>query len=321
MNINETIKEAQKLLSENTEWKNRYTKYAKKLLENNDNIKSHRNTFNKFPPLYFYISTTEAQKAKSNLYLDVRYCGQSVATLKANKKGITISTKKQDVRNLRDFDCDIQLNEIPWRDKQASDFRKFFRDRPYLRNKSDKNKGNAEHNVEHLLLSEFSKKESLNKQILYIQPIRICGIRFGMPTPISASNHKELKYADSKGGGIDIFARTGKGHGTYLTVIEVKDENNSKEPPKDALKQSIKYAVFIRELLRSDSGQDWYKIFGFSGKIPKKLTIRAVSAMPDDNIDVSFAKNIYPIGDDKIECHYIYFKYDGKQLNDFQTSL
>ena len=114
MNINETIKEAQKLLSENTEWKNRYTNYAKKLLENNDNIKSHRNTFNKFPPLYFYISTTEAQKAKSNLYLDVRYCGQSVATLKANKKGITISTKKQDVRNMRDLDCEIQLNEIPW---------------------------------------------------------------------------------------------------------------------------------------------------------------------------------------------------------------
>ena len=143
-----------------------------------------------------------------------------------------------------------------------------------------------------------------------------------MPTPISASNHKELKYADSKGGGIDIFARTGKGHGTYLTVIEVKDENNSKEPPKDALKQSIKYAVFIRELLRSDSGQDWYKIFGFRGKIPTQLTIRAACAMPDDdNIDVSFAKNIYPIGDDKIECHYIYFKYDGKQLNDFQTSL
>lgn len=319
--IKEVIKEVQELLEENSEWKRRYHEYAEKLLVNNDIVKSHKRTFNEFPPLYFYLSTTNAKNAKSNLELDVRYRGQSVARLKATKNDITISTKKQDVRNLRDFDCDIQLNDVTWRDKQVTQFRKFFRDRSYSRNKNDKNKGNEEHNLENLLLSEFSKRKSINKQILYIQPITICGIRFGMPTPISASSHKTSKYSNQYGGGIDIFARTGKGRGTYLTVIEVKDENKLGEPPKDALIQSIKYAVFIRELLRSDCGQNWYKIFGFSGEIPKKLTIRAVSAMPDDNIDVSFAKNIYPIGDDKIECHYIYFKSDGEKLTNFQTSL
>jgi hypothetical protein len=143
-----------------------------------------------------------------------------------------------------------------------------------------------------------------------------------MPTPISASNHKApLKYSKSKGGGIDILARTGRGPHATLTVIEVKDENTDKEPPEAALKQAIQYAVFIRELLRSDCGEAWYKIFGFTGGIPKNLKIRVACAMPDDNLDKSFAKKTCSIGSDTIECHYIYFKYDGKRLSDFQTSL
>jgi hypothetical protein len=321
MNIENIIKEAQELLLNNSEWKNRYNGYADNLLANIDVIKSNRSRFNEFPPLYFYISTTNANSAKTKLLLDVRYRGQSVATLKANKNSITISTKRQDDKNLRDFNCKIKLNDIPWQETQVSEFRKFFKNRANSRNDNDKNKKNEEHNVENLLLLEYSKRVSDNKQITGIQPVKICGNRFGMPTPISASNHKALRYANQYGGGIDIFARTGRGLATYLTVIEVKDENNSKEPPGDALKQSIQYAVFIRELLRSDCGENWHKIFGFNGAIPKNLTIRAVCAMPNDNSDQSFAKQTYLIGVDKIECHYIYFKYDGKQLSDFQTSL
>jgi hypothetical protein len=102
-------------------------------------------------------------------------------------------------------------------------------------------------------LTEFSGK---GKQIKKIKPVRYQGIRFGMPTPLGASDHKKLKYSGFRGGEIDILARTGRGRATYLTVIEVKDENKQNEPPKDALKQAIKYAVFIRELLRSESGKD-----------------------------------------------------------------
>ena len=315
MRIIDIIKEAQDLLLKNSEWQNRYKGYADNVIANIAFIKLNRNRFNEFSPLYFYISTTNAKNAKTKLSLDVRYRGQSVATLKANQNDIAISTKDQDDKNLRDFNCDINLNDISWRETQVSEFRKFFKNRQNSRNTGN-NKKNEEHNVESLLLSEFSKRNSKSKQITGIQPIKIGGIRFGMPTPISASNHKALKYSKQSGGGIDIFTRTGKGRATYLTVIEVKDENNSKEPPKDALKQAIQYAVFIRELLRSDCGDNWYKIFGFSGIIPNILTIRTVCA-----IDKSFAKQTYLIGNDKIECHYVYFKYDGKQLSDFQTSL
>ena len=321
MNIEGIIKEVQEYLIKNSEWKDRYEGYADNLLANIGHIKLNRKRFNEFPPLNFYISTTNAKNAKAKLILDVRYRGQSVATLNVKQNDIIISTKKKDDKNLRDFNCDIKLNDISWREKQVSEFRKFFKNRDNSRNINVQNKKNEEHNVESLLLSEFSKRLRTHKQITGIQPVKICGNRFGMPTPLSASDHKELKYANQYGGGIDIFARTGKGHATYLTVIEVKDENKYKEPPKEALKQAIQYAVFIRELLRSDSGEYWYKLFGFKGTVPKKLTIRAVCAMPDDILDKSFAKLTGLIGDDKIECHYVYFKYDGKQLSDFQTTL
>ena len=323
MNIETTIKEAQRLLSENeAEWMKRYKGYAKAMLSNEDYIITNRRKFYEYAPLRYYISTTNAKGTRNHLSLDVRYRGQSVALLKVTRSDVTISTKGKNTNNSRDFDCKIELNDVKWNESDAQIFRNFFKNRENIRN-SNNNKKNEEHNVESLLLSEFSKRNSKDKHILGIQPVKFCGIRFGMPTPISASDHKKpLKYAKQNGGGIDILTRTGGGgHSTYLTVIEVKDENNSKEPPEDALKQAVQYAVFIRELLRSGCGEDWYKLFGFKGKIPQSLKIRVACAMPDDILDMSFTKTTYPIGSDTIECHYIYFKYDEQRLSNFQTSL
>lgn len=320
MNIEDIIKEAQELLLKKTEWKNRYKEYAE--LINVDFIKSNRNRFREFPPLYFYISTANAKKAKRRLLLDVRYRGQSVAILKACQNDIVFSTKDKEINNQKHFGCNIELNDISWSDKKACEFRKFFKNKVSTRN--NEVKSNDEHNIENLLLIEFSKRSRYNKQITGIQPVKMCGCKFGMPTPISASNHNLLSYSGPSGGSIDIFARTGGGRNTYLTVIEVKDENKPKETPKDALKQAIQYAVFIRELLRSESGLNWYKTFGFKEtlqKLPDILTIRVACAMPDDILDKSFARQTYSIENDKIECHYIYFKYDGKQLSDYQSSF
>ncbi len=322
LNVDNIIKEAQKLLIENkTEWVERYEGYAKATLSHIASIAKNRRKFHEYPPLRFYISTTNVKNARNMLLVDVRYRGQSVATLKATQTGVVISTKRQNVNNKKHFNCNIELSDVSWRGPEAQKFREYFKTAENTRN--NKGKKNEEHNVESLLLSEFSKRSSKDKPIRGIQPVKICGMRFGMPTPISASDHKNpLRYAKQYGGGIDFFARTGGGsHSTYLTIIEVKDENKSTEPPKDALKQAIQYAVFIRELLRSDCGADWYQIFGFSGKRPQSLMIRVACAMPDDILDESFANKTYPIGNDVIECHYIYFKYDGKQLSNFQTSL
>ena len=320
MDIAETIKETQDLLARNPEWRTRYAGYANSLGANNAFIKKIRRKFKEIPTLPYYISTTNAKNAKSNLLLDLRYRGQSVATIAADNNSILVSTEKQDSKNKRDFNCVIELRDNDWNGRETSEFRSFFKNRKNTRNGGD-NKKNDEHHVESLLLTEFSKRKGKGKQIIGIQPVKICGTRFGMPTPLSASNHKKLKYSKHYGGGIDIFARTGKGRSTYLTVIEVKDQNTTNEPPQIALQQAIHYTVFICELLRSASGDEWYKIFGFNGKVPKTLKLRAVCAMPDDNADKSFERQTYQIEQDEIECHYIYFKYDGKQLSEFQTSL
>ena len=320
------IKEAQDLLLLNSEeWKPRFNGYAENLLVN-IREKTHplyARQFKEFPPLRFYVSTSDIKNVSSPICLDVRYRGQSVASLKTSSKGNTISTKKRNETNLRDFGCKIKLDNDDWKSSLASDFRSFFKNREDSRNKTIDNKGNEEHNAESLLLTEFSKQSSVNKQLLNIQPVKLFGIKFSMPTPLSASNHsKPAKYTKSYRGAIDIFARTGKGsRDTDLTVIEVKVENNSKVLPQGALKQGLEYAVFIRELLRSEKGQDWYEIFGFSGKLPKKIKIRVACAMPDDFIDKSFENKKHVIGCDEIECHYIYFKYDGKKITNLHSSL
>ena len=320
------IKEAQDLLLlHKEEWQPRFNGYAEKLLANIKD-KTHplyARQFKEYPPLRFYVSTSNIKNTLSPILLDVRYRGQSVATLKTGSKGNTISTKTQEKTNLRDFGCKIKLENDDWKSPLATDFRSFFKNRENSRNKTVDNKGNEEHNAESLLLTEFSKQSSVNKQLLNIQPVKLFGIKFSMPTPLSASHHsKPVKYTKNYRGAIDIFARTGKGgKDTYLTIIEVKIENNSKVRPQDALKQGIQYAVFIRELLRSEKGQDWYEIFGFKGKLPKKLKIRVACAMPDDCIDESFANKKHAIGCDEIECHYIYFKYNGKKISNLKSSL
>lgn len=64
-------------------------------------------------PLNFYLSITNGKISKKTLTLDLRYCEQNVATLKSNKTGITISTKKLKENNERDFNFTIELNNLP----------------------------------------------------------------------------------------------------------------------------------------------------------------------------------------------------------------
>lgn len=320
--LKETIKEVQNVLESNDEWLERYKGYAEAISTNKNSIKINSKNFHEWTPLNFYLSISKGKIAKKTLTLDLRYRGQNVATLKSNKTGITISTKNQKNNNERDFRCTIELNDVAWRSEEAKKFRQFFSEGPKRLTTTD-NKGNEEHNIESLIVTEIAKSSSVDKQILGIQPVDFENFRISMKTPISASKKNKLKYSKQSGGSIDILARSGQGKGTYLTVIEVKDENNKKEPPLTALKQAIRYAVFIRELLRSEIGNDWYKLFGFNKDVPEKLRIRVACAMPDNDPDKSFAKKELLIENDILECHYIYFKYDkeNNQLTDFQTSL
>jgi len=330
--IKETIEDARKFLKEN-QWVDRYKRYAESLKSYAESLKSkedfikeiHKN-FKKWQPLYFYISISKIEKAGNRLVLDVRYMGQIVAELTCNKNGqVTISTKKYEPKNQRNFSCKIQLGNEDWQGEKAAAFCTYFKDREPVRN--DGKKGNAEHNIESLLLTEFSKSGE-DKPLRGIQPVRFAGFRFAMPTALSAS--KGLRFAEKRGGGVDILARSGSGWHTRLCVIEVKDEYKKKEPPQKVLQQAVAYAVFIRELLRSEAGPLWWELFGFYREMPApgKLTLYAACAMPprepgNKPDDESFAEMRLDVGGDSIECHYIYFHKagDNASLQSLKTSL
>ncbi len=143
-----------------------------------------------------------------------------------------------------------------------------------------------------------------------------------MPTPLSASNMKKLKYFGYSGGGIDIIARIGSGYATKLCIMEVKDENVSNEPPAKAIQQGLAYATFIRELLRTDNGKEWWKLFGYSHKLPEQIELYVSCVMPStNNNDTTFADKTINIDQDSIHLHYIYFQEKNNCVEDMVTSL
>lgn len=319
--FDDVINHVDKLLSNNSEWIDRYEKYAKAIKKNIPLIESKKKLFHQWPPLFLYMNISNA-KGKMDFHL--RYQGQDVAVLKADNSRAIISTKTFDKKNLRDFNCNIKLDNSNWRSKEASQFREYFSSNPKRTKTSGK--GNEEHRIESLLLTELSKKKSQDKIICGIQPVTIGRIsRFQMPTPIKASKIDKISYSGRYGGGIDILARVGKGKGTKLCIMEIKDQNTSKEPPKKVILQGIAYATFIHELLRYANGDKWWKLFGFSGTIPKSLEILVGCAMPlslnQALNDKSFAltKIHFPHHKkDSLTLHYFYFQ---ENLGFIDTSL
>lgn len=319
--FDQAIKEAKDLLDSKREWVERYKRYSERIIRNTKNIRNKKNQFNQWTPLYLYMNVGSAQKAANNATFNLRYRGQNVADLEVGGT-ITIKTKKYDNENERDFGCKIKLNN-EWKSKEATEFRKHFKKYP-LRSKTKENKGNEEHRIESMFLTELSETAGKLKhdKLHWIQPVKMASTaRFQMPTPFSAS--RKLAYAGKNGGGIDILARVGNGPHTNLCVMEVKDEYSSNEPPQKALAQGLKYATFIRELLRSTSGEDWWKIFGFTGKMPKNLSIHVACVMPFDKNGESekIAYDSLHLENDTFKLEYIYFKEENNIIKSIETSF
>lgn len=311
------IDETRGLLTENPEWQARYRAYAEDIQANEGYIETVRSGFREWAPLMLYLNVSNAKRAKQHLIFELRYLGQTVAQLRY-KTTLLLDTAGYDALNQRDFGCTLSAHGVPWDSSAAAAFRSFFKTREAQRNPDGKS--NEEHRLESLLLGEFSK--ATGKSLPFIQPVRVAKLRFPMPTPIRASRHDQVKYSGPRGGGIDLFARMGKGKGTSLAILELKDENTAKEPPRDALKQAISYAVFIRELLRSEAGPAWWRLFGFGGSIPDRLKLVAACVMPTGQYDdESFAGMELAVGKDIIQLHYIYFTEHQNAISDIRTSL
>lgn len=325
--FNKIIVNTRNELFNNSEWIDRYSKYAEEIDKNITIIKNAKKYFHQWKPLYLYMSVSKSKNVSlSKVSFDLRYAGQKVADLfVVDTKPLLIIDKNTALHNQRDFKCSIGEVRTDWLSREAQKFRQHFRQYPLRENTID-NKGNDEHRCESMLLTEFSKSSSKEKhnKLSWIQPVLIGDFaRFQMPTPLKSSSlDKGIKYAKQYGGGIDILSRVRSGNRVKLCIMEVKDENISKEPPQKAVAQGLSYALFIRELLRSTCGKQWWKIFGFSGNIPNKLQLLVCCVMPSNkNNDISFSNKKFSIENDEFELHYIYFKDNHINITDIESSL
>lgn len=315
------IENTQQLLRGNSEWQTRWAGYAGNISRKKKLIESIRSSFREWSPLCIYVTTTSAKNAKKSIVFELRYMGQAVAKLTGNQDGNhTLSTKYKycEKSNLDNFGCNIRLSDVDWCGDEAREFRYYFKKREESR---EGKRSNNEHRLESLILTEFFKTESKDKALLHIQPVTpIKNVRFPMPTYIKASNHKKVGIGY---GHIDILARVGSGGATHLCIMELKDVNESTEPPKDTVKQALVYATFIRELLRSNCGTDWWRLFGFRGKLPEKLMLYAACVMPSIKCnDTSFhGLDPLPIDEDTIMLHYLYFEEENNKLKFPSTSI
>lgn len=303
----------------NIDWKKQYRDYANKILNNNKKIQENRKTFRIPKPLECYLTLGNAIKGKTTY--DLRYLGQSVGNIYVDEDGKTTLYVDADKNktNEKYFGYEGYFTEQSkyingeidesWNDgKKAKLFRRFFREEV----NNEKMPHSIEHLVEMRLFQAFAKKSSVGKPILGIQPIKFGSIFTHMKTALKASSAKNNSIdTSSRGGEIDIFCRRRVSPSeTRLTVIEVKDKEEKGESFKEAMKQAVSYAVFIRELIRSDCGEDWIKIWGINGDINEGITINAVVAIPVDSSRISEIKDIYSektieLGKDKIELHYM----------------
>ena len=289
------------LLANNSEWEKRYAGYIENL------VKKQAKGFRAPEGLSVYSSVS---RHKGGTF-DLRFDGQSVGII--SSKPNKVKLYPQEKANETYFGFHLKDTGFEWANSdEAKKFRKFFRDK--AKESDDIKLKSPEHRVENRLLKEFAKRTRAEEKALTgIQPIKLNGCFFQLPTPIKASDHKP-KYAKQYGGGIDILSRVKRLNGvSRLCVMEVKDENKEGESQAMAMEQALTYATFIAKLLRSKSGQKWWDFFmgrdSTSSPVPVILDIDVVSIMPSEPKTEEFVDEVISIPDVNVNfhCHSLYY--------------
>lgn len=274
-------------MTENTEWKTRYAKYAENISKFADKYAEISKSITIDPPLFLYSSISKIDNTDTYCF-DVRYAGNSIGTITSDQNGtITeVEVKGNYARKYLGYDGPDSLD---WDSALQKYFSLFPKEMPQ---NSSKTHG-QECRIENWMLSEFSKdSRKQNKLVCNIQPVKIAEqLLFQLTTALSASHHEILPYytksRSKRGGGIDILARATHSNnrfGNYLAVLELKDQNKPAESQAKTLQQALAYATFLGCLIRSESGKTWWKIFGKNleknNELPSPLHIDVVTVMP-----------------------------------------
>jgi hypothetical protein len=226
--------------------------------------------FREWKPLRFYISVSGASGVPS---FSIRFRGQEVARLKV----APIPTIHVDSKHERATGKYFGLNTPVWKDGRdwsspdATKFRASFR-QIAARTAS----GHVEeHAFESRMIEEMEKGDSKTKfagSFAGVRPVLLAGFPFQCVLPISAS--KGIPVATN--GHIDILTRRRGSDGRVrIGIWELKRPGELAH----ALEQAYIYTTTLALMLRSKSGTDWYRIFGFTRPLPSKLELESVVAV------------------------------------------
>jgi hypothetical protein len=272
-------------------------------------IDAHRNTFNEWVPLKFYITLG----CKS--VFSIRYKGQEVATLSCSSKdvgGPTVKiSKKQITSNKKFLQYKRESRDFKWRSSEGTKFRKHFRDNDF--------KGHSpEHGIECGLIAGLIDSKKPPKSTLRNRTaVTLGGFPLQFPVPFSACTGT-IKTTT---GHVDILGRK---HPGVLSVWELK----SPSVWRGAARQAYIYSLQIYSMINDPNiGKEWLKLFGITRESKaikieivvgvsekyteqvKKEIIGLKEEMKADGIEGLFSWNIASYNDDlnpgKIAIHEI----------------
>lgn len=276
-----------------------------------------REQFHQWKPLRVYISTSQA-KRKGAPTFSLRYCGQEVATLILRADGklyVSIATARQSI-NASHFDVPIETSrDFAWDSPEGKKFREHFKKHRLWQEPPRRLR---EHHLESMIIQEMQRKTSrkFGGTLTQVQPVLLYGrLPFQVPIPFRAS--EGIPEISPRGGNIDILARRRAEHGPVrLSVWELKRPGQIDH----AVIQSYIYAVVLRHMLRSSSKAEWFKLFGFGGRLPRTLDIESVVLLSDtmqhaykNMVDSLYRDNAMTIDGDRIFPRVAYYSWrEGK---------
>lgn len=265
-----SIDQVNDFLQKNNLWNQKYIDYIDKIEKYQSSYIDARTKIKIKDPFMLYFRFSKINNYNTYNF-DIRVEGKSVGTISFKGDNVKISSKHQ--KNYDAFKIDTRLKNVSIKSEESKKFLKKFE------KKEESILHSQEHKIESELLNLFSKNSSKfnDKIINSLNPILLYNCYFQFKTPLGASKVKTKYAKDGNGGSIDLLCRrTLKDKTQRLCIMELKDENTTTEPPRKVMNQAIAYATFIAKLLRSESGDRWYRFFGLGNKVPKELIIDTV---------------------------------------------
>jgi len=333
MTNKEIVDKTSAVLNENPEWAGIYKDYAKAIRAKQDEYVEYGKKIKpkQIKPIQVYSSIDHV---KNDTY-DLRFAGQSIGGITVDKETGDLQLHVDEAKAARTkkyFGFEMQPLNVEWAKEDAETFIDNYRKLSI----GKVNVYSEKRKIESLILEEFAKtSRAEDKKLCYIQPVRLCKQFYQLTTPLGASDHKVLptiairRTDDGKlaaaGGGIDILARIKtKANESRLVIIEL--ENKQEGSDVETMFKALAKATFIAHLLRSNSGEDWWKLFGFNdNKVKDALTIDlyVVTLMPKGSSKEGDFKEI-PVERKNVTLHPCTLYYDIDEegnINDFSGTL